>query len=293
MVDLSVTLQILVNGILVGFLLALAAVGLSLVFGVMRVVNVAHGEFLMFAAYGTFWLFALWDVNPLVSMLPVAAVAAVGGYVLYQGMIRRIMDRDSLENDSLLLTFGVSLVFINLARLAWDTQRRSYFFLPGSYDVAGLQFGRAQLLASVFAVGLFGGVHLLLSRTQLGRAIRATAQNRKQADRLGINVYSIDAKTFVLASVLAACSGTLLSMFHATTPDMGFNFVLDSFVVMILGGLGSFAGAIVGALIYSVVEHMGNHLFDNPIGQVMALSMVFLVLTVKPSGLFGSPGRRG
>lgn len=292
MVELSVTLQILVNGLLVGLLLALAAVGLSLVFGVMNVINVAHGEFIMLAAFGTFWLHALYGVNPLISLVPVIAAISLLAYLMYVGLIRNIMDRSTLENDSLLITFGASLILINVARLAWEPNRRSYQFLSGSYEVFGLRFGKSLLLAGGFSIALYAGVLVVLKRTQFGRAIRATAQNRQQANRVGINVRRIDAKTFVLASVLAACSGTLLSMFHSITPGMGFEFVLDSFVVMILGGLGSFLGAFVGALIYSIVEQLGGHLFDITTGKILALSMVFLVLLVFPSGLFGTPGRR-
>lgn len=292
MADISVTLQVLVNGILVGLLLALAAVGLSLVFGVMRIVNVAHGEFIMLAAYATFWLYTWAGINPLLTFVPIVALMGVLGYLMYRGLFTKIMDRETLENDSLLITFGVSIILINLARLAWEPNRRSYEFLVGSFEVLGLRFGKALLLAGGFAIALYVGVYLILSRTQLGRAIRATAQNRKQANRVGINVRSIDAKTFVLASMLAASSGVLLSMFRSITPNMGFEFVLDSFVVMILGGLGSFFGAFVGALLYSSVDHLGGHLFDITTGNILSLSMVFLVLLLSPSGLFGSPGRR-
>ncbi|MFC7131543.1 MULTISPECIES: branched-chain amino acid ABC transporter permease [Salinibaculum] len=292
MAELSVTLQVLVNGIMVGLLLALAAVGLSLVFGVMKVVNVAHGEFIMLSAYGTFWLYTWWGINPLLAFLPLVALAGLVGYLLYGGLLSRIMDRESLENDSLLITFGVSIILINVARLAWEPNRRSYQFLVGSYEFLGVRFGKSLLLAGAFAVALYLAVYLVLNRTQLGRAIRATAQNREQATRVGIDVRNIDAKTFVLASVLAASSGILLSMFRSITPNMGFEFVLDSFVVMILGGLGSFFGAFVGAILYSSVDHLGGHLFDITTGNILALSMVFVVLVFFPSGLFGTPGRR-
>jgi branched-chain amino acid transport system permease protein len=292
MVNLSVTLQVLVNGILVGLLLALAAVGLSLVFGVMKVVNVAHGEFIMLSAYATFWLYTWWGISPLLSFLPVVILAGLFGYLMYRGLISNIMERESLENDSLLITFGVSIILINVARLAWEPNRRSYQFLVGSYEFLGVHFGKSLLLAGVFAISLYVAVYLVLNRTQLGRAIRATAQNRDQANRVGINVRNIDAKTFVLASTLAASSGTLLSMFRSITPNMGFEFVLDSFVVMILGGLGSFLGAFVGAILYSSVDHLGGHFFGITTGNILALSLVFLVLVFYPSGLFGTPGRR-
>jgi branched-chain amino acid transport system permease protein len=292
MADISVTVQVLVNGILVGLLLALAAVGLSLVFGVMKIVNVAHGEFIMLAAYGTFWLYTWSGISPLLTFVPIVALMGVVGYVMYRGLFTQIMDRETLENDSLLITFGVSIILINLARLAWEPNRRSYEFLVGSFEFLGIRFGKSLLLAGGFAIALYVGVYLILSRTQLGRAIRATAQNRGQANRVGINVRSIDAKTFVLASMLAASSGVLLSMFRSITPNMGFEFVLDSFVVMILGGLGSFFGAFVGALLYSSVDHLGGHLFDITTGNILSLSMVFLVLLLSPNGLFGTPGRR-
>lgn len=285
--------QIGINALMVGLLLALAAVGLSLIFGVSGVVNIAHGEFIMLSGYVTFFAFSIYGLSPLLSLFITIPLGAILGYAIYRLFIAGIMDRKTLEEDSLLITFGLSYIFINTARYFWRTDIRSYRYLTGSYDVLGYDIPRTQLIAGIIALVLYAIVYVSLQQTSVGKAIRATAQNRDQAKRVGINTSRIDAVTFTFASALAAASGSLLSMIYIVTPFMGLDRVIDAFVVVVLGGLGSIVGSLVGAIIFSFTREYGALTFSQPIGQMIALSIIFIVFFLRPQGLFGQIGYGG
>ena len=293
MVEFDLIVQIVANGILIGLLLALSALGLSLIFGVSGVINIAHGEFIMLAGYVTFFGFTLYGVNPIVSMALTLPLGAILGYGVYRLLIKGIMDRPTVEEDSLLITFGVSSMLINAARIQWSTDIRGYQFLPGSYSLAGITLPKTQIVAGLLALVLYGIVYAILRYGKVGRAIRATAQNRDQAKRVGIRVQRIDAITFTLASALAAASGTLLSMVYTVTPRVGFNYVLDSFVIVVLGGLGSIIGSLVAALIFSLTRQFGTFYYTQTIGQILSMSLIFIVFFFRPQGLFGRGGQGG
>jgi branched-chain amino acid transport system permease protein len=211
--------QVIISGILSGALYAMVALGLALIFGVMRVINIAHGPMLMLGAYGTYFLWHLTGVNPYLT-LPVTMVALfVLGAAIQRALVFRVVDAPELS--SLLLTFGVSIALVNLAQLAFTSDLRAIEFLTASYRVGPLALSKSRLIAFLVAALITTAAFLFLQRTRLGKAIRATSQSRDVALVCGIDVQRIHLLTFGLASALAAAGGTLLAVIVAIQPEMG------------------------------------------------------------------------
>jgi branched-chain amino acid transport system permease protein len=281
----TMVLQVVVSGLLVGGLYALVALGLSLVFGVMRVINVAHGTFLMLGAYVTYWLFALAGVNPFLSILISAPVLFVIGAILQRLFVYRVVNAPELS--SLLLTFGISIVLANVAMLAWSSDYRSVEFLTGSFVLGQIAISKPRLISFLFALGITAFAFLFLHRTRTGKAIRATSQHREVAQVCGINVRWIDLITFGLGAALAAAGGSLVSVMFAVYPEMGQVYVFKSFLVIVLGGAGNYPGAFFGGLLLGVVEGLASLFLTAQLTEVIAYVLLVMVLLLRPQGLLG------
>ena len=275
--------QVIISGLLAGALYAMVALGLGLIFGVMRVLNVAHGPLLMLGAYTTFWLFQLLGLNPYLSLLVSMPLLFLVGVVLQRLLVRRVVDAPELS--SLLLTFGVSIALVNLAQLGFTSDLRSVEYLTGSFILGPFAFSKSRVIACVFALVITAGAFILLKKTRLGKAIRAVSQSREVAQVCGINVQRIHLITFGAASALAAAGGTLIAVMVAIQPEMGQVYTFKSFLVIVLGGAGNYPGALLGGLLLGLIEQLASLFITTQVNEAVAYVLLVLVLLVRPTGL--------
>ena len=278
-------LQVVISGLLLGGVYAVFAVGMNMIFGVLRVINLAHGELMMLGAYTTFWLFSIANVNPLLS-IPVSALVMFSlGAVIERTLIERVVHQPLLS--SLLLTFGLSTLFMGTALSLWTANFRSVPYLTGSVNLFGLNLSQTRLVAFTIALAITGLTYGFLRFTTFGKAIRATAQNAEVAQVCGINVGRVRLVTFALGSAMAAVAGSLIAMIFTISPEMGRMFIGRAFAIVVLGGLGSFVGAFLGALVLGVAETVAAYFTDTQLAEAVAYAVLVLVLLVRPSGFFG------
>lgn len=277
--------QVIISGILSGTLYAMVALGLALIFGVMRVINVAHGPLLMLGAYATYFLYSAFGLNPYLTVPVSMFVLFTLGVLLQRALVFRVVDAPELS--SLLLTFGISIALVNLAQLAFTSDLRAVEYLTGSYVVGPFALSKSRLVAFVFAAGVTGLAFLFLQRTKLGKAIRATSQSREVAMVCGVNVERIHLITFGLASALAAAGGALIAVIVAIQPDMGGVWTFKSFLVIVLGGAGNYPGALLGGMLLGLIEQMASLFLTTQLSEVVAYVLLVLVLLVRPTGLLG------
>jgi branched-chain amino acid transport system permease protein len=281
--------QVVISGLLAGSLYAMVALGLGLVFGVMRVLNVAHGPLLMLGAYTTFGLFQWFGLNPYLSLLVSMPALFVVGVVLQRLLVRQVVDAPELS--SLLLTFGVSIAIVNLAQLAFTSDVRSVEYLTGSFVLGPFAFSKSRVIACAFALVITAGAFWFLRQTRLGKAIRAVSQSREVAQVCGINVQRIHMITFGVASALAAAGGTLIAVMVAIQPEMGQVYTFKSFLVIVLGGAGNYPGALLGGLLLGLIEQLSSLFLTTQVNEAVAYVLLVLVLLVRPTGLL--KGRAG
>jgi branched-chain amino acid transport system permease protein len=279
--------QTLVSGVLTGALYAMIGIGLTVVFGVMRIINLAHGEMVMLGMFGAFWGQALWRLDPFLSLLLWTPLMFLAGVLVYRVLLRRIIQGGEL--NTLLYTAGFSLLVANVALFAWKGDYRTITLSYGLEPLRPLGISVAVPLAVAFALALAitGALYVFLGRTNLGRAIRATSQNTEAAILMGIDVETVAMVTFGLGTALAGAAGVLLAPSLYLYPTVGELLIVKCFVIVVLGGLGSVPGAIAGGVLLGVVESMGavyvSAAYKDGIGFVLFL----LVLLYRPSGLFG------
>lgn len=277
--------QVAVSGLLAGALYGMVALGLGLIFGVMRVINIAHGTLLTLGAYTTFWWFQLLGVNPYLSLLVSMPAMFLLGVLLQRALVSRVVDAPELS--SLLLTFGISIALVNLTRLAFTANVRSVEFLTGSIVVGDIALSKSRLIAFGFAVAITALVSWALQKTKLGKAIRATSQSRELALACGINVPRVHLYAFGIASALAAAGGSLVAVMVAIQPEMGQVYTFKSFLVIVLGGAGNYPGALLGGLLLGLVEQLSSLLLTTQVSEAVAYVLLVLVLLLRPQGLLG------
>jgi branched-chain amino acid transport system permease protein len=277
--------QVVVSGLLAGALYSMVALGLALIFGVMRVINVAHGTILMLGAYTTFWWFQLLGINPYLSLLVSMPLMFLLGVFLQRSMVHRVVDAPELS--SLLLTFGISIALVNVTQYAFSSDVRSVEFLTGSFLVGPLALSKSRLISFAVAVLLTLLAFWFLQKTKLGKAIRATSQSREVAMVCGINVQRIHLYAFGMASALAAAGGTLVAVIIAIQPEMGQIYTLKSFLVIVLGGAGNYPGALLGGMLLGLVEQLASLFLTTQVSEAVAYVLLVLVLLLRPTGLLG------
>ena len=281
--------QVVVSGLLAGALYSMVALGLALIFGVMRVINVAHGTLLMLGAYTTYWFFHLLGVNPYLSLLVSMPLMFLLGVLLQRMLVTRVVDAPELS--SLLLTFGISIALVNGAQLAFTSDLRSVEFLTGAFLVGPIAFSKSRVVAFAFAVAITAVAYWFLQRTKLGKAIRATSQSRDVAMVCGVNVRRIHLYTFGLASALAAAGGSLVAVMFAIQPEMGQVYTFKSFLVIVLGGAGNYPGALLGGMLLGLVEQLSSLFLTTQLSEAVAYLLLVLVLLLRPTGLLGGRAR--
>ena len=277
--------QVVVSGILAGALYAMVALGLALIFGVMRVINIAHGPLLMLGAYTTFFLYQALGLNPYLSVPITMLVLFALGALLQRTLVFRVVDAPELS--SLLLTFGISIALVNLAQLAFTSNLRAIEYATGSYTLGPLAFSKSRLIAFAVAAALTGLAFLFLQRTRLGKAIRATSQSREIAMVCGVDVRRIHLITFGVAAALAGAGGALVSVIVAIQPEMGQIWTFKSFLVIVLGGAGNYPGALLGGVLLGLVEQIASLFLTTQLSEAVAYILLVVILLVRPTGLLG------
>ncbi len=288
---MSALLQQLLLGLLLGGLYGLAAAGLSLIFGVLKVLNVAHGELIMVGGYAAFWLFALLGLDPFLALLLVVPLSAALGIVLYGtlfGFVVRLPEETRVKN-SLLVGFGLALAFHALAVRLFTADERA---IPTAYGgqvlrLGGLAVPVVRLASLLLAALLIGALHLFLSRGRWGRAIRATAEDWEAASLVGIDVRRAYLLAFAIGTALAGAAGNLVSVGYSVSPVIGLEWTLKALIVVVLAGLGSMVGTFVGGLVLGLAEAGSAFAFGGPYREVVGLLLFVCVLVARPQGLFG------
>ncbi len=288
---MRVLAQQLLFGLMIGGLYGLAAAGLSLVFGVMKVLNVAHGELIMLGGYAAFWLVALLGIDPFASLLLVVPMSLLLGVALYWGLFGFVVraDEETRVKNSLLIGFGLALALQALAVRLWTADERS---IPTPYGgavitVAGLSVPVLRLVTVAIAFALIGGLHLLLEHWRWGKAIRATAEDWQAALLSGIDIRRAYLLAFAIGTSLAGAAGALVSVGYSISPSIGLEWTLKALIVVVLAGLGSMIGTFVGGLFLGVAEAASAAAFGGPYREIAGLVIFVVVLVVRPRGLFG------
>jgi branched-chain amino acid transport system permease protein len=283
--------QLLFAALVTGSIYVLVALGLNLVYGTMRLLNVAHGDMVMIGAYVSYWLFALIGMSPLISMFVAAAVTAALGAIAYVGLFRRLLANrqlvQRLEGNSLLLFFGISIVIQNIGSLAFDSTPRAYQYLDRVVTIGNLGITENRLAALIVTAILSIAIVLFLRLHIYGLAIKALMQHREAATVVGIDVERVQILSFSIGFGIAGVAGALLSMMEQITPFMGFPFTIAAFVVVILGGLGNLLGGMAAGLLLGVLETYGVALTSPSLRSVLIYGVFILVLLVRPQGLLG------
>ena len=279
--------QSIVSGILTGSLYAMIGIGLTVIFGVMRIINMAHGDMVMLGMYGAFWAFTLWKIDPFLSIILWVPASFLGGMLAYRFLLKKIVPAGEL--NTLLYTAGLSLFVANLALFAWTGDYRT---IKLDYAVMPLRpFGIAVPISLAIAFGMAIGITIALywfmMKTDTGRAIRATSQEPMAAALMGVNASQMEMVTFGLGTALACGAGVLLVPSLYLYPTVGEILVAKCFVIVVLGGLGSVPGAIAGGLLLGLVESLGAVYVSVAYKDTIGFIIFLLVLLFRPSGLFG------
>jgi branched-chain amino acid transport system permease protein len=286
----SLFADLVVNGLLLGGLYAIIAMGLNLQYGLLRILNIAHGEFLMIGAFVTYTLKVSTGANPLWFLPVTALVMFAGGLVLHAVVFRRLAaisaNLDVLEERSLIVGFGLMFILQNSAVLIWGADLHGYDFMTDSVKFGEVVFTANRLVVLVLAVVISAGLILLLRFTLLGRAIRAMVQAPLGAMLVGINTRTLHPICFALGLALAGLAGGLLSMIYVVTPDMGTPYLITALIVITLGGLGSVTGSLFGGFLLGLVESFGVYFTDPSLKILLSYAVFVLVLLVRPKGLF-------
>jgi branched-chain amino acid transport system permease protein len=286
-VTLEVLLQGLIGGLLMGFVYALIAAGLSLIFGLMEIVNFAHGEFLMLAMFATFWAWALAGLDPLVSLPLTAALLFLLGIAVYHGLIRWILGAPMLAQ--IFATFGLAVFLRSAAQALWGVDFRLVKdpLVSGRISLGGLFIGLPQLVASVGALAAFGFLYWLIRKTETGRALQATAQDRQAAALMGIDTQWMFALGWGIGAACVGVAGALLTIFFYVFPDVGASFALLAYVAVALGGFGNVPGTLAAGVVVGVVEVMSGLLIAPTLKYVAVFLIYLAVVLWRPQGLFG------
>jgi branched-chain amino acid transport system permease protein len=283
-------LQVAVNGLLLGGIYALIAIGLTLIFGVVRIINFAQGEFLMIGMFATFWAFGILKIDPYIALFIFTPLLFILGMATERVVIKPIQNAPPLAQ--IFSTFGLSILLQNGALMLWKSDYRS---IETAYSNAvinwgGLLINVPRLVAFLVAVGIVLLLYFFLQRTYLGKAMNAVAQDREAAQLMGVDINKIYMLAFGVGIGLEGLAGALIMPIYSTYPTVGFTFGLIAFVVVVLGGLGNMIGAFLGGLIIGLVESFSGFFISPELNTAIYFLIFVLVLIIRPSGLMGIVG---
>jgi len=286
MQQINLLLTSLPDGVLLGFVYGVAAMGLSLIWGVMNVINLSHGALIALGMFGTFILFIQNGINPYVGLFIIATLGLLLGVLIYVVAVHRVINAPHLS--SLLATFSVDMIIIGIGTAYFTTSPYNVDFNMGSFQLGSTVILGTRLIAGVFAILFGSGLYLFLFRTRPGKFVRAVTNNRDAAELMGIPSTRILALSFGLGAMLAAVSGALIATFFPFNILSGGGYQLKSFVICVLGGLGNPIGALVGGLILGVLEGIVPAYLNSSWVPVIEFGLFVLIILVRPSGLFGA-----
>jgi len=288
---LEIVAQAVINGLLIGGIYALVSIGVTLIFGVIKIVNFAQGEFVMIGMYISFFLFAYLGIDPILSLIVSMPVLFVVGVLIQHFLIRRVLGLNDLPQ--IFLTFALSLFILNLALMLLTANYRTVhtWYSDEALHIGGLYIPVAKLIAFVLAMALSAALWVFLHTTDLGKAMRAAAQKPEVAMLMGINPNRVFCVALGIALALAGAAGSLLMPFYPAYPMVGQVFVLMAFVAVVLGTLGNVIGALIASLMMGVAESLGIQFVGADSGLIVVFLMLLLTLAVRPSGLAGGRAR--
>jgi branched-chain amino acid transport system permease protein len=283
-------LNVLIGGLLIGAIYSLVSMGLSLQYGVAKVFNIAHGEFLMIGAFVTYWL-QQYSVNPLLIIVVVAPVMFIIGFLLYSTIFTGIRVKAAnpgiFESNGMLAAFGLYFIVQNIAVLIWGSTPRSYSYLSSSISIGNALFMENRIVAAVFAVVIGIAFYLFLASTRTGKAIRAAAQDPATAGLMGVNINFVLALCFGFGAAMAGTAGVLISICYPILTTMGLGYTVIATVVITLGGLGSIPGSFIGGFILGIIGT--GVAYWQPGLSVASYYVIFIILLlVRPKGLMGN-----
>src|SRR5215471_7069888 len=280
-------LQACIDGLLTGALYALIGMGLALIFGVMRIVNFAHGAFLMVGMYATYVLFDTFKLNPYIGFLPAGLALFVFGWLVYLALIRPVRDRSHFMQ--ILMTTGIGLILTDSAQLIFkaDYRQTNIDLINRSVHIGPFGANAAEVLSFAIAIAFVAGLHFFVTRSLTGQALRAISQSPEVAPLMGINLTRIQGFSFALGIALAGVAGGLLLPRLYLFPGVGEDYTTKAFVMVVLGGMGSIEGAALGGLLLGVTESLTSLYAGNEWALIVDFVIFLLVLSFKPSGIFG------
>lgn len=291
-IPIEIVMQVIVNGILLGGIYSLVSVGLTIIYGSMDIINFAQGDLLMLAMYGSYWLFTIWGLDPLLSLPVCALFLFITGLIIQKCLIQRVLGAPLASQ--IFITFGLLIFLENLALALWSPETRSIVtsYTYSTLTVGPIRVGVPLLMSFMISLIFCGILYFFLSKTFLGMALRGTAQDRQAAVLMGVNVNRMYLLAFGIGSACAGVAGVLVSTFYYTSPTSGLAFTLMAFVVCVLGGMGNFMGTFLGGLIIGVTEALTGFFVAPWFKHVGAFLIFILILILKPTGLLGRSVRR-
>lgn len=276
--------EILIRGVMLGSVYGLVGMGLTLVWGVVGIVNVAHGEFVMLGAYFAFWLFSLLNLNPLYAVVLSIPAFFLAGSLIHRKITERLVKEHELS--ALILTFGMSILIWNLAQFLFTNTYRSVPYLTGNLPFLGLVFSKGKTVSFGLAILITGILFFFLKSSKWGKAIRATSQNPEVALVCGIDTMKMRTVTFAMGIALAGAAGTIISLQWVISPQMGTTYIAKAFAIVVLGGLGNIHGALAGGLIIGVLEALVTQYLSAKMAQIIPSVTILAILLLRPTGLF-------
>ncbi|MBI2001377.1 MAG: branched-chain amino acid ABC transporter permease [candidate division NC10 bacterium] len=285
---MSLYVQAIVNGFLVGGVYSLMALGLSLIFGVMRVINFAHGDMMVWGMYLSYWLFVTAGVDPYLSILVTGSAVFLLGAAVQKGLVNRILDAP--HEMQILLMLGVALVLENVALMVWgpDPRRVSTTYALSTFWLGPIVFDLPKVATFGLALALALGLYLFLKKTDLGRMIRAASDNQIGALLVGTDILKVFTLAFGIGAACVGAAGSLMTPFLPFSPSTGLFFTVTSFNIVIIGGMGSFLGAFVGGLLVGMSESLGAVILVPSLKEIVSFVLLVLILLFRPQGLLGS-----
>jgi branched-chain amino acid transport system permease protein len=286
-----IALDIILSGLILGGMYAMVALGLTLQYGVARIMNLAYGEFLVAGAFGAYWLYSAHAVSPLVGLFLVVPVAVVANWAIYRfllmPLVRRAKHREQLEADSILFTFGLLFILQGVGLAIFGGQYYNYAYLAVPVDVLGITVAANRLIAALCALAIGLILYFALARTRTGMAVRAVAVDPRAARLVAIDVPRVSGLVFAAGGALCAAAGVLVSMFLSFSVSGGVTFTLKALVIVIMGGVGNLAGTLIAGLILGLTEVAVGRLIDPGLTLATNFVIFLAVLIFRPTGIFG------
>jgi len=281
----GISLSILLNILFLGGIYSLMTSGLSLIYGVMKIINFAHGDFIMIAMYMTFWICYLYGIDPYLTLIAVIPFMFIFGSILEKGLINKTVGKG--DEKQVFLTLGLSFLLENTALVLWKGDYRTVSYSPTSVNIHGIYINVPRFYGFIGSLIVMISLYLFLKKTYIGKALRATAQNKDAAALMGVNVDRMYLIAFGIGSMLAGIAGSLLIVYYYAYPTVGFYLGLLCYVIMVLGGIGSVLGSAVAGYIIAFIEQLSSIYISPGLKEAFLFGCFILILLIRPTGLFG------